>query len=99
MFSHKFLNDPVELNGKKYLNKYLFKKIHPAYSGILMDYEKVYVSFRDAETNKLYLIDDQGKVCKGFPITGYNSTKDISTSNLEFVFKSGNNSFSLYKVE
>jgi hypothetical protein len=66
---------------------------------ILMDYEKVYVSFRDAETNKLYLIDDQGKVCKGFPITGYNSTKDISTSNLEFVFKSGNNSFSLYKVE
>lgn len=41
MFSHKFLNDPIELNGKKYLNKYLFKKIHPAYSGILMNYEKL----------------------------------------------------------
>lgn len=41
MFSHEFSNDPIELNGKKYLNKYLFKKIHPAYSGILMDYEKL----------------------------------------------------------
>ena len=66
---------------------------------ILMDYDDVYVSYRDAETNKLYLIDGMGKVCKGFPIIGYNSTKDISSSNLEFVFKSGNNSFSLYKIE
>ena len=66
---------------------------------ILMDYEDVYVSYRDSETNKLYLIDGMGQVCKGFPITGYNSPKDISSSNLEFIFKTGNNSFSLYKVE
>ena len=64
-----------------------------------MDYEDVYVSYRDSETNKLYLIDGMGQVCKGFPIIGYNSPKDISSSNLEFIFKTGNNSFSLYKVE
>jgi hypothetical protein len=66
---------------------------------ILMDYDDVYVSYREAETNKLYLFDGLGRVCKGFPIGGFSPTKDISSSNLEFVFKSGNNSFSLYKIE
>jgi glycosyltransferase involved in cell wall biosynthesis len=65
MFSHKFLNDPIELNGKKYLNKYLFKKIHPAYSGILMDYEQLrklnypnlFLSKKEAE--ELNIIPDE----------------------------------------
>ena len=65
---------------------------------LLMDYDDVYISFRDAESNNFYLIDGSGKLCKGFPITGYNQAKDISSSNLEFIFKSGNNSFSLYQI-
>ena len=41
MFSHNFLTDPFELNGKQYLTKYLFKEIHPAYSAVLMNFEKL----------------------------------------------------------
>ena len=65
MFSHKFLYDPVKLNGKKYLNKYLFKKIHPAWSGILMDYHqlkksnysKLFMSMKEAK--ELNIIPDE----------------------------------------
>ena len=57
MFSHKFLDDPIELKGKKYLNKYLFKKIHPAHSGILMDYQQL----RKLNYQKLFITIDEAK--------------------------------------
>ena len=41
MFRHKFTIDPFELDGKTYLKKYLFKKLHPAYSGVLMNFEQL----------------------------------------------------------
>jgi glycosyltransferase involved in cell wall biosynthesis len=41
MFLHKFATDPFQLDGKTYLSKYLFKKLHPAYSGVLMDFEQL----------------------------------------------------------
>ena len=65
----------------------------------LMDYEDQYISFRDGNTNLIYLIDQTGKICKGFPTTGYGSTKDVATTRLEFIFKSGTNSFSLYQID
>ena len=66
---------------------------------ILLDYDDVYVSYINAETNNFYLFDSFGKTCKGFPIAGYTAAKDISSSNLEFVFRSANNSFSLYQIK
>lgn len=41
MFSHDFATDPFELNGKVYLKKYLFRKLHPAYSAVLMNFKKL----------------------------------------------------------
>ena len=66
---------------------------------LMIDFEEVYVSFVDATSNKLYLIDNHGKLCKGFPIDGYSLPKDVSSSNLEFVFKSQDNTISTYKID
>jgi hypothetical protein len=66
---------------------------------ILLDYDDVYVSYINAETNNFYLFDGFGKACKGFPIAGYTAAKEITSSNLEFVFKSAKNSFSLYQIK
>ncbi len=66
---------------------------------VMIDFEEYYVSFIDTNTNQLYLVDNNGKICKGFPISGYSLPKDISSTNLEFVFKSNENSFSLYKID
>ena len=66
---------------------------------IMIDNIDCYVSFMDANTNKLYLVDNNGKLCKGFPVSGNSLPKDVSSTNLEFVFKSGENSFSLYKID
>ena len=41
MFKHKFITNPFELDGKTYLKKYLFKKLNPAYSAVLMDFEQL----------------------------------------------------------
>jgi glycosyltransferase involved in cell wall biosynthesis len=41
MFLHEFKTDPFEVDGKTYLKKYLFKKLHPAYSGVLMNFEQL----------------------------------------------------------
>lgn len=65
MFNHKFSSDPILLDGKKYLNKYLFKKIHPAYSGVVLNfnklrnlnYEQVFISKEEAQT--LEIIPDE----------------------------------------
>ena len=65
----------------------------------MIDFEEYYVSFNDANTNQLYLVDNNGKLCKGFPVSGYSLPKDVSSTNLEFVFKSNENSFSLYKID
>ena len=66
---------------------------------VMIDFEEYYVSFNDANTNQLYLVDNNGKLCKGFPVSGYSLPKDVSSTNLEFVFKSNENSFSLYKID
>jgi hypothetical protein len=68
MFSHKFSSDPIQLEGKVYLNKYLFKKIHPSYSGVLMNfrelqnlnYSQFFISKEEAEI--LGIIPDEAFV-------------------------------------
>jgi glycosyltransferase involved in cell wall biosynthesis len=67
-FTHNFSSDPIQLDGNVYLNKYLFKKIHPAYSGVLMNfnelknlnYEQLFIS--KAESNTLGIIPDESFV-------------------------------------
>ncbi|MEN9331818.1 MAG: hypothetical protein RLZZ94_908 [Bacteroidota bacterium] len=91
---HVFNSDGTKKSGSKLPSNVVVKDLT-----VLMDYDDVYISYRDAETNNFYLIDGSGRVCKGFPIQGYTAAKDISSTNLEFIFKSGTNSFSLYQIE
>jgi hypothetical protein len=64
-----------------------------------MDYDKLFLSYRDEATKVCYLIDNSGKTCQGFPIKGYGEFKSTSSSNIEIVFKSDDNSFSFYKID
>ena len=66
---------------------------------LLMNYDKFFLSYRDEATKVCYLIDNSGKICQGFPIKGFGEFKSTSSSNIEVVFKSDENSFSLYKID
>jgi len=68
MFRHYFKSDPIELKGKTYLDKYLFKTLSPAYSGVVMNFYQLSklnyagVLLSEIETNAHNVIPDEAMV-------------------------------------
>lgn len=86
-------------NGNEILKHQLDNNVVASDLKILMDYDKLFLSYRDEATKVCYLIDNSGKICQGFPVKGYGEIKSTSSSSIEIVFKSDDNSFSLYKID